>query len=292
MDKKLKDENLKIAIQKDGRLTNESIKTLRSMGIEFEIYNRKLFAISRDFPIEILFCRDDDIPGYVESGVADVGIVGQNIIQESKSKVAEIIKPGFGHCNLSIAVPKESKVSTAEELRGKRIATSFPSTAQQYFSRLNIPVDIITISGSVEITPALGVSDAIVDIVASGSTLTLNDLRQINVIAETEAVLIRGNKKLSGGKENLLLQMIARLEAVLAAKNMKYVMMNAPKDSLGKIKQIAPGLNAPTVTELTKPDWIAIHAVMNENAFWSIADELKILGACDILVLPIEKVVV
>lgn len=200
MDKKLKDENLKIAIQKDGRLTNESIKTLRSMGIEFEIYNRKLFAISRDFPIEILFCRDDDIPGYVESGVADIGIVGQNIIQESKSKVTEIIKPGFGHCNLSIAVPKESKVSTAEELRGKRIATSFPSTAQQYFSRLNIPVDIITISGSVEITPALGVSDAIVDIVASGSTLTLNDLRQINVIAETEAVLIRGNKKTLRGQ--------------------------------------------------------------------------------------------
>ena len=287
MDKKLKDENLKIAIQKDGRLTNESIKTLRSMGIEFEIYNRKLFAISRDFPIEILFCRDDDIPGYVESGVADVGIVGQNIIQESKSKVAEIIKPGFGHCNLSIAVPKE-----AEELRGKRIATSFPSTAQQYFSRLNIPVDIITISGSVEITPALGVSDAIVDIVASGSTLTLNDLRQIDVITETEAVLIRGNKKLSGGKEDLLLQMIARLEAMLAAKNMKYIRMNAPKDSLGKIKQIAPGLNAPTVTELTKPDWIAIHAVMNENIFWSITDKLKTLGACDILVLPIEKVVV
>ena len=189
-------------------------------------------------------------------------------------------------------MPKESKVSTAEELRGKRIATSFPSTAQQYFSRLNIPVDIITISGSVEITPALGVSDAIVDIVASGSTLTLNDLRQINVIAETEAVLIRGNKKLSGGKEDLLLQMIARLEAMLAAKNMKYIMMNAPKDSLGKIKQSAPGLNAPTVTELTKPDWIAIHAVMNENAFWSIADKLKTLGACDILVFPIEKVVV
>ena len=291
MDKKLKDENLKIAIQKDGRLTDDSIKTLRSMGIEFEAYNRKLFAISRDFPIEILFCRDDDIPGYVESGVADVGIVGQNIIQESKAKVTEVMSPGFGRCSLSVAVPKESTVSMVEELRGKRIATSFPSITQQYFSSLGISVDVVTISGSVEIAPALGVSDAIVDIVASGSTLTLNDLRQIDIIAETEAVLIRGSKKLSSSKEDLLSQIVARLEAVLSAKNMKYVMMNAPKDNLEKIRQIAPGLNAPTVTELMRPGWVAIHAVMNENTFWGVVDKLKALGARDVLVLPIEKVV-
>ena len=291
MDKKLKDENLKIAIQKDGRLTDDSIKTLRSMGIEFEACNRKLFAISRDFPIEILFCRDDDIPGYVESGVADVGIVGQNIIQESKAKVTEVMSPGFGRCSLSVAVPKESTVSTVEELRGKRIATSFPSITQQYFSSLGISVDVVTISGSVEIAPALGVSDAIVDIVASGSTLTLNDLRQIDIIAETEAVLIRGSKKLSSSKEDLLSQIVARLEAVLSAKNMKYVMMNAPKDNLEKIRQIAPGLNAPTVTELMRPGWVAIHAVMNENTFWGVVDKLKALGARDVLVLPIEKVV-
>ena len=291
MDKRLKDENLKIAIQKDGRLTEESFKALRLMGLEFEVYNRRLFATSRNFPVEVLFCRDDDSPGYIEDGVADIGIVGQNIIRESGANVTEITKPGFGFCKLVIAVPKESQISSIEDLEGKKIATSFPNTTKQYFDDQGVNIKTTTIAGAVEITPALGVADAIADITASGSTLALNDLRQIETIMETEAVFIRSDKKLPKSKEVLLSQMMTRLEAALTAKNLKYIMMNAPSESLDEIKTIAPGLDAPTVMELTKPGWLAVHAVMDENTFWSIANDLKTLGARGILVLPIEKMI-
>lgn len=291
MEKRLKDENLKIAIQKDGRLTEESLKTLRLMGLEFEVYGRRLFAVCRNYPVEVLFCRDDDIPGYVENGVADIGIVGQNILREANATANEIIKPGFGYCKLVAAVPKESKINSIEDLRGKKIATTFPNTTKRYFEERGINIETTTITGAVEITPALGVADAIVDITASGSTLILNDLRQIETILETEAVFIQGDKELSKDKAELLSQMMTRLEAALTAKNRKYIMMNAPEESLNAIEQITPGLDAPTVMELAKPGWLAVHAVMDENEFWEVANKLKSLGARGILVLPIEKMI-
>lgn len=291
MDKRLKDENLKIAIQKNGRLTEESLKALRLMGLEFEVYGRRLYAACRNYPVEVLFCRDDDIPGYVESGVADIGIVGQNILREAGVSANEIIRPGFGYCKLVVAVPKESNINSIEDLRGKKIATTFPNTTKQYFDDRGITIETTTIAGAVEITPALGVADAIADITASGSTLILNDLRPIETILETEAVFIQSNKPLTKEKAALVSQMMTRLEAALTAKNLKYIMMNAPKESLDEIKQIAPGLDAPTVMELTKPGWLAVHAVMDENEFWRVANELKALGARGILVLPIEKMI-
>jgi len=291
MDKRLKKENLKIAIQKDGRLTEESLKVLRLMGLDLETYGRRLFATCRNFPVEVLFCRDDDIPGYVKGGIADIGIVGQNILAEAGVTARELIKPGFGYCELALAVPKESKIQSIEELRGKKIATSFPEITKQYFDERGIDVEIVMIAGAVEITPALGVADAIADITATGSTLLLNDLRRLETMMETEAVLIGNEKNLVGDKAELVTQMLTRLEGVLAAKNLKYIMMNAPKASLENIKQVAPGLDAPTVMELTKPGWVAIHAVMDENKFWAVANDLKSYGATGILVLPIEKMI-
>ncbi len=291
MEKQLKKENLKIAIQKDGRLTEESLKVLRLMGLDLETYSRRLFATCRNFPVEVLFCRDDDIPGYVKSGIADIGIVGQNILSEANIDAKELIKPGFGYCELVIAVPKDSKIQTVNGLAGKTIATSFPNTTRRYFENLGINVEIAIIAGAVEITPALGVADAIVDITATGSTLVLNDMRKLESIMETEAVIIQTGKELSKAKQELVSQMVTRLDGVLAAKKLKYIMMNAPKESLEAIKQIAPGLDAPTVMELTKPGWVAVHAVMEEDIFWEVANGLKDLGARGILVLPIEKLI-
>ena len=292
MDKKLNKENLKIAIQKDGRLTEDSLRTLRMMGLEFEVYGRRLFAACRNYPVEILFCRDDDIPGYIERGTVDIGIVGQNVLREvGATATREILRPGFGYCKLVAAVPKESNITTIKDLQGKIIATTFPNTTRKYFAKRGIDIKTTVIAGSVEITPALGVADAIVDIMASGSTLLLNDLRPIETILETEAVLVRNEKKLSKDKEDLIAQMLVRLESALVAKNLKYIMMNAPKENIDKIKNIAPGLDAPTVVELTKPGWLAVHAVMNEDEFWKVASKLKSLGARGILVSPIEKII-
>lgn len=291
MEKTLKKENLKIAIQKDGRLTDDSLEVLEQMGLELETYGRRLFATCRNFPVEVLFCRDDDIPGYVESGVADIGIVGNNILKESRMQATELLRPGFGYCKLAIAVPKESQIQSVEDLAGKRISTSFPNTVEDYFKARNIDVKIVEIAGAVEITPALGVSDAIVDITATGSTMVLNDLRIIETIDETEAVIISNGEQLPAQKQQLLEQMLTRLSGVTAAKNLKYVMMNAPEATLEEIKTIAHGLNSPTVMKLARDGWLAIHAVINEDEFWEIVPKLKKLGAEGILVLPIEKIV-
>ena len=291
MNEKLKNKNLKIAIQKDGRLTNDSLKILKIMGIEIETYSRKLFATSYNLPVEILFCRDDDIPNYIENGTADIGIVGQNLIAETNAKVTEIAKPNFGYCSLAVAVPRESSITSIDELKDKKIATSFPNITKKYFKDKNINIKAVPISGAVEITPALGVAEAITDITVSGSSLIMNDLKQIDTIMSSEAVIIKNNK-LEKSKEKLLSQLLERLKATLKAKNLKYIMMNAPEESLDKIKQIAPGLDAPTVMKLTKPNWLAIHAVIDENIFWSTTNKLKDLGAQNILVLPIEKLII
>lgn len=291
MEKTLKKENLKIAIQKDGRLTEDSLKVLKLMGLELETYGRRLFATCRNFPVEVLFCRDDDIPGYVENGVADIGIVGNNILQEARIEANELFRPGFGYCKLAIAVPKESPIQDISELEGKRIATSFPNSVTDYFAKQNINVKVIEIAGAVEITPALGVADAIVDITATGSTMMLNDLRLLETIGETEAVIITNNQPLPNDKQLLLDQMLTRLAGVTSAKNLKYVMMNAPEETLEELKTVAHGLNSPTVMKLARDGWLAIHAVIDEDEFWEIVPKLKKLGAEGILVLPIEKIV-
>lgn len=291
MEKTLQKENLKIAIQKNGRLSEDSLKVLEHMGLELETYGRRLFATCRNFPVEVLFCRDDDIPGYVESGVADLGIVGQNIVRETGSKLVELSKPGFGYCKLTAAVPKNSSVTTLEEFEGMSVATSFPSLTHELFAERGINVKIIEITGAVEITPALGVADAIIDITSTGSTMALNDLKPIEILMETEAVIVSGNKKLPTVKQRLVEQMLTRLSGVLAAKNLKYVLMNAPASSLDDIKQVTPGLNSPTVMNLAKEGWIAVHTVIDESTFWEVFPKLKSLGAEGILVMPIEKVI-
>lgn len=288
---KLNKKNLKLAIQKDGRLTEESLKLLESVGLELESYGRKLFAICRNFPIEILFVRDDDIPNYVQNGIVDLGIVGQNLIYEECAKVTELLKLGFGYCSLTLAVPKESKINYLPELKNLKVATSYPSITKKFFQKNKIPVKIIKISGAVEITPALGVADAIVDITATGSTLILNDLRPITKILNSEAVLIANPTALNNGRKVAIKQLITRFQGVLSAKKYKYIMMNAPISSIEKIKAIAPGLNSPTIMPLAKDGWVAIHAVVEENQFWYIAENLKKLKAEGILVSPIEKII-
>lgn len=291
MEKTLQKENLKIAIQKNGRLSEDSLAVLEHMGLDLETYGRRLFATCRNFPVEVLFCRDDDIPGYVESGVADIGIVGQNVVRESGSELTELSMPGFGYCRLTVAVPKKSKIVTLSQLEGKTIATSFPRLTRELFEARDIDVKIIEISGAVEITPSLGVADAILDITSTGSTMMLNDLRPIETLMETEAAIVAGPKALPVAKQRLLDQMLTRLQGVLAANNLKYVLMNAPATSLESIKRVAPGLNAPTVMELARDGWIAIHAVIDEEQFWEVFPELKSLGAEGILVMPIEKII-
>lgn len=291
MEKTLQKENLKIAIQKNGRLSEDSLEVLEHMGLQLETYGRRLFATCRNFPVEVLFCRDDDIPGYVESGVADIGIVGQNVVQESGMELAELSKPGFGYCRLTVAVPKKSDINTLAQLDGKVVATSFPNLTRRLFEEHDVTVKIIEISGAVEITPALGVADAILDISSTGSTMMLNDLRPLETLMETEAVIIAGPKALPIAKQRLVDQMLTRLSGVLAAKDFKYVLMNAPAASLEAIKGVAPGLNSPTVMNLAREGWIAIHAVINEEQFWNVFPELKTLGAEGILVMPIEKII-
>lgn len=287
----LKSKNIKLAIQKEGRLTEETIKLLEAAGLELETYHRRLFAVCRNFPIEILFVRDDDIPDYVQSGVVDLGIVGKNLIYEEDVDVAEILKVGFGYCSLQIAVPKESPIEKIEDLNNKRIATSYPNSTKKYFREKNMKIKIIKIAGAVEITPALGVADAIVDISATGSTMLLNDLRPIATILTSEAVLVANPKSLKNGKGSNINLLITRFKGVLSAKRYKYIMMNAPETALKKIRTIAPGLNSPTIMPLAKEGWIAIHAVIEENQFWYIAERLKELKAEGILVSPIEKMI-
>ena len=291
MEKTLQKDNLKIAIQKNGRLSEDSLKVLEHMGLELETYGRRLFATCRNFPVEVLFCRDDDIPGYVESGVADLGIVGQNIVLETGSNVKELTKPGFGYCKLTAAVPKNSSITRLEELEGKSIATSFPALTRDLFEKRNISVKIIEITGAVEITPALGIADAILDITSTGSTMMLNDLKPLESLLETEAVIVAGNKVQPPRKQQLIDQMLIRLHGVLAAKNKKYVLMNAPETSLAGITEITPGLTSPTVMPLAKKGWISIHTVVEEETFWRVFPELKALGAEGILVMQIEKVI-
>ncbi len=288
----INNKNLKLAIQKQGRLTEETLEFLRKSGLEFESYKQRLFSSCRNFPLEILYVRDDDIPNYVASGTVDLGILGQNVLNEEKPRVKKLLDLGYGFCSLTLAVPKESEIREINELNGKTIATSYPESTKQFFKENDIPVEVVTISGSVEITPALGVAAAIVDLTSTGSTLALNDLRALTKIYDSEAVLIANEQTLVNGKKDLLGKLITRFKGVLSAKDYKYVMMNAPQDVLPKIRKIIPGLKSPTISPLASKGWFSVQTVIKEDVFWETIEKLKQVGASGIIVLPIEKMII
>lgn len=289
---KLDGENLKIAVQKKGRLAEPSRQILKSIGLDFEHYEGRLFSPCRNFPLDILFLRDDDIPEYVQDGVADLGIVGLNVVQEKDAQVVELDALGFGTCTLSIAVPRNSAFRSVYDLENKRIATSYPRVLQRFLEMKKIKARIIEISGSVEITPSLDVADAICDLVSTGSTLQINELEPIEVVLKSEAFLIANPQSLKErSRQELTERLRVRLQGNLRARKTKYVMMNAPNKALEEIRQILPGMKSPTVMPLAEEDMVAIHSVVPEEVFWDVMEKLRKTGASDILVVPIEKMV-
>jgi ATP phosphoribosyltransferase len=282
---------LKIAIQKSGRLYDESVRLLKDCGIDLKNGVNKLKAECDNFPMEIYFLRDDDIPQYVEDAVADIGIVGENVLYEKNKKATIVEELGFGKCRLSVAVGRSEIYDGVESLHGKRIATSYPVLVQQYLDRNGVIAEIQEISGSVEIAPGIGLADAIVDLVSSGSTLFMNGLREVETILRSQAVLIR-HDRLDGEQQQLLEKFLFRIRAVKKARNNKYVLLNAPNDKLPEIIRLLPGMKSPTVLPLAEAGWSSVHSVLSENDFWEIIEKLKDAGAQGILVVPIEKMVI
>ncbi len=288
----LNNKNLKLAIQKQGRLTDETLEFLRKSGLEFESYKQRLFSTCRNFPLEILYVRDDDIPDYVASGTVDIGIVGQNILNEERPKVKKLLNLRYGFCSLIVGVPKESSIKDIKELKNKSIASSYPESTRKFFMENSIPIKVVNISGSVEITPALGVAQAIVDLTSTGSTLALNDLRVLTKVYDSESVLIANEEAFKKGKSEMLERLIVRFKGVLSAKDYKYVMMNVPEIILPKLKKVIPGLKSPTVSPLAEKGWVSLQTVIKENVFWETIEKLKKIGATGIIVLPIEKMII
>lgn len=283
-------EKIRLAIQKSGRLHEESIKLLKECAVMFEHPNGRLIAASTHFPLEVLFLRDDDIPGYIDSGVADIGIVGKNVWQESGYALTEILPLGFGKCRLSIAVPKGSGIDSITQLEGKHIATSYPNTLLAYLQQKGINAQMHEISGSVEVAPAIGLAHAICDIVSSGSTLISNGLVELETIMHSQAVLLAA-ENISDKKRILIERLVFRLKAVLQAKNNKYIVLNAPNEKLAGICRLIPGIKSPTIVPLADEGWSSIHSVVRENDFWDIIESLRDAGAQGILVIPIEKMI-
>ncbi|AEV34445.1 ATP phosphoribosyltransferase [Owenweeksia hongkongensis DSM 17368] len=282
---------LKLAIQKSGRLSEKSLKLLEESGIKVSNGNRKLKSEASNFPIEVLFLRDDDIPQYVAEGVAHIGIVGQNEVFEQNLNLTEAMPLGFAKCRLSLAVPREDKYTDLSYFQGKRVATSYPNILSNYFKENDITAEIEKISGSVEIAPSIGLADGICDLVSTGSTLVMNGLKEVEVVLKSEASLIV-NDNLSPENQRLLNQLLFRFKAVNEAKNNKYILLNAPQQSVEKITKILPGMKSPTVLPLAESGWVSIHSVVREDDFWNIIDQLQNLGAEGILVSPIEKMIV
>lgn len=281
---------LRIAIQSKGRLNEDSMKLLAEAGIKVGTSKRTLLTAAKNFPIEILFLRDDDIPETVADGVADIGIVGLNELKEKNANV-NIVRPlGFGGCRLSLAIPKEITYDNPSWFNNKKIATSYPHILQNYLQEQNIQAEIHVITGSVEISPSIGLADAIFDIVSSGSTLISNNLKEVERILESEAVMI-ATPGLSDEKQDLLNELLFRIEAVKSAEDKKYVLMNAPKNKVSDIVKVLPGIKSPTIMPLAESDWCSIHTVLDETRFWEIIGQIKANGAQGILVLPIEKMI-
>jgi ATP phosphoribosyltransferase len=284
-------ERLKIAIQKSGRLSDKSIELFEKAGISASNNSsRLLFASASDFPIDILYLRDDDIPQCVADGVADAGIVGENVIWESGQKVVTAEKLGFGKCRLSLAIPRDTQYSGLEWFNGKKIATTYPNILKKVLQDNNLNADIHVINGSVEICPVIGLADAIFDIVSTGSTLLSNGLVEKEKMVYSEAVLIK-NDKLNTEKEQILEKLLFRIHAIKAAKSNKYILLNAPKDKLNDIIKLLPGMKSPSVLPLADSGWVSVHSVVEESKFWDIIDQLRAAGAQGILVVPIEKMI-
>ena len=284
---------LKLAIQKEGRLTDETLDFLRSSGLRFETYKKRLFSKCLNFPMEILYIRDDDIGEFVSQGTVDLGIIGQNLLYELRPKVKKLLNLRYGFCSLIIAVPKESEINNISKLKNKKIATSYPISAKRFFEKEKIDVEIVKISGSVEAAPSLGIASGIVDLVSTGSTLVLNDLKIIDKIYNSEAVLIANPRSaVSPNNKSPIEKLVTRFKGVLSAKNYKYILMNAPERILPKLKKIIPGLKSPTFSRLAKPGWISVQSVVKEDIFWETMERLKKTGASEIMVLPIEKMII
>jgi len=282
---------LRIAIQKSGRLNEDSLQVLKDCGIVIDNGKDQLKASARNFPLEVLYLRNDDIPQYLEDGVADIAIVGENLLVEKQRNVRVVQHLGFSKCRLSLAVPKDIEVNGLSFFQGKRIATSYPATLKKFLSENNIMADIHEISGSVEIAPNIGLADAICDLVSSGSTLFKNGLEETHVVLKSEAVLAAG-PGLSAEAKAILDKLTFRLTAVLRARRSKYILMNVPNDRIDIISRILPVLKSPTVMPLAEEGWSSLHSVIDEDKFWEVIDELKANGAEGILVVPIEKMVV
>lgn len=282
---------LRIAVQKSGRLADKSRQILQDCGINFQQNGGKLFSRAANFPLEILYLRDDDIPQYVEEGVAQLGIVGRNVILEKGRKVQEVRPLGFGKCRLSLAVPRDQSYLSLLDFQGRRIATSYPAILSSFLQDKGINAEIEVISGSVEIAPGIGLAGAICDLVSSGSTLLTNGLKEVETVLESEAVLIR-HRSFDVEQQRLLEKLLFRLDAVQKARTNKYILLNAPNASLERITAILPGMKSPTVMPLATPGWSTLHSVVAEDDFWNVIDALRDAGAEGILVLPIEKMIV
>ena len=281
---------IKIAIQKSGRLNDESLGILKKCGISIDNGKDQLKAPARNFPMEVLYLRNGDIPQYLRDGVVDLAIIGENLIHEKGKDLSIIETLGFSKCRVSIAVPKEVDFTDIQQLNGKRIATSYPNTVNQFLEENNISADLHIINGSVEIAPNIGLADAICDIVSSGSTLFKNNLKEVAKIFESQAVLVEA-PMLSSEKREVVNKLRFRLGTVLRAKKSKYILLNAPNDKIGLISKILPVLKSPTVLPLAQEGWSSLHSVIDESSFWDVIEELKAAGAEDILVCPIEKMV-
>jgi ATP phosphoribosyltransferase len=281
---------LRIAIQKSGRLQEGSLALLKETGLSFSNGKDQLKTQARNFPVEVLFLRDDDIPQYVEDRVADIGIVGENVWIE-KQKNTDIIKRlDFAKCRLSMAVPRTENYSGLEWLAGKNIATSYPNIVKEFLKRNNIDAGIHEISGSVEIAPSIGLADAICDLVSTGSTLLSNGLKEVEVVLHSEAVIISSHG-LEAEKQTILNKLLFRIEAVQKAKNSKYILLNCPNEAIENITGVIPGMKSPTIIPLARPGWSSLHSVVDENDFWEKIDQLRSFGAEGILVVPIEKMI-
>ena len=281
---------LKIALQTKGRLNEDSIRLIDEAGIKLPLSSRKLISTATNFPMEALFLRDDDIPQAVAMGVADIGVVGENEMLEKKENVVVAKRLGFSKCRLSLAIPKDDVYNGVEYFNGKKIATSYPEILKGFFTEKNITAEIHVINGSVEIAPGIGLADAIFDIVSSGSTLVSNRLKEVEVVIKSEAVLI-ANPNLSEAKQNILNELIFRMESVQRAEKKKYILLNAPNDKLAEIESYLPGMKSPTVMPLAEEGWSSVHSVIDEKDFWEIIGKLKSAGATGILVIPIEKMI-
>lgn len=281
---------IRIAIQKSGRLNEDSIEILKNCGISIDNGKDQLKASARNFPMEVFYLRNGDIPQYLKDGVVDIAIIGENVLIEKGEGIGFDVRLGFSKCKVSLAVPKEVEYSSVKDFNGKRIATSYPNTVKQYLKEKGVAADIHIINGSVEIAPNIGLADGICDIVSSGSTLFKNGLKEVEVMLKSEAVLAV-SPKISEDRKEILKKLQFRINAVLTARQSKYVLLNAPNDKLDKIISLLPGMRSPTVLPLAEEGWSSVHTVINKHKFWEVIDELKQAGAEGLLVCPIEKMV-